>query len=87
MVYTIKLKTKFLGIFPYYRKIKNVKFHSFPTDFNNQSFLFLIKVDEEREIVNMNKYETVIFPSISFVNPENNPANISKEQQDILNKI
>ena len=80
MIYKIKLKGSLFGIIPYTKTIKNVKFHAFPTDFNNQFFLLIIKDDESRIMVNMSKYKQVVFPSVAFINQDQNQP---KETTDI----
>lgn len=98
MIYTIELKGSLFGIIPYTKKIKNIKFHAFPTDFNNQSFLMIVKIDESREMINMDKYKRVIFPNLAFVNinQDQNQGqqkettdldNMTDNQKTLLNQI
>ena len=69
MVYTIKMKRRILGI-PFTQKIKNVKFHNFPTDFNNSQFLLVVMVNEDRRLYNLNNYDNIVMPAVAFVNTQ-----------------
>ena len=86
MIYTVKFKKKFLGI-TFTKKIKNVKFHNFPTDFNNGQFMLVVLVNEERHLYNLNNYDIVEMPAVAFINPQQQEKPTSKGQKELLNKI
>ena len=85
MTYTIKLVRKnILGI-NITTKIKNVVYHAFPSDINNDGILMVVFFSGDRQMINIRRYDKVEFPSIAFLQPEK--TNLTEQQKDKVNKI
>ena len=66
-MYTITLKKKgFLGLVVT-EKIKNIKFHNIPNDWNNSNYIMYVTVDNTRHILNMSQYLSIHFPVEAFI--------------------
>lgn len=92
MGYSLVFKRKLFGVIKIKDKFQNIQSHSFPTDFNNNHLLFLIKENGDRIMVNIDRYDSYEIPGYIFNRPNNTnaipkPRPIDKEQQKLLDRI
>lgn len=87
MTYTIKLKKRGIFGITFTQKIKNVHYHNFPNDWNNNDYMLYVLIDGSRHILNLSQYECVDFPASAFLTQKAQNQQLTKEQKEQLNNI
>ena len=83
MTYHIITKKKFLGI-TFTKKYKNITYHGWPTNFNNQSIFMMVDSLGSYHFIDVKNLEELIIPgeAIAVMNMQNQNQNQEPEKQE-----